>query len=388
MKRKIMSGIGTLLACLCALLLCCGAFAETAGITDLGNTEKEDGILGACLLPSGGVVFGGYTYQGDNPEGSTARLLCLNPDRTVRWTRTEQDRRLDIYGPVAVTEDGNIAALSSTGYHCIVKFFTQDGEPAGKELSLEADGFMYELCPAGLIRTFTSEDAKEEYTEFLDWDGGVLFRTERPGPVWSGSRPAADGEGLVLDVMGADGAAAVAKVDYAGNVLWETVLPSALEGAENAYTGSCVKTGDGGYLVTLLEFADRFTARKSSLVKLGAGGEILWAKPSEEWFRLAAEFGGKYAACAEQGSGDGVFTVKYLWYGADGSGLGTAEYRVREEDVPPHADRRHLNVSVEELIPLADGLWQEICFWGTDEPEEKEPAWSRQDLILAPVPEP
>ena len=391
MKRKIVNGARVLLTCLCAALLCSGAFAKTAEVTELGNTEKEDGILGACSLPSGGVVFAGYTYQSDNPEGSMARLLCLNPDRTVRWIYAERDRRIDSYGPVAVTENGELAALCGNGYCCVVKFFTLDGEPTGKQLSLDADGFMYELCPAGVIRTFTADDAKDEYTEFLDWDGSVLFRTEWPGPVWSGSRPAADREGLVLDVAGAgegaDGTAMIVKVDYRGNVLWETALPSGMEGAENAYTGSCVQTGDGGYLVTLLEFADRFTVRKSSLVRLGADGQVLWAKPSEEWFWLAAESGGKYAACAEQIAGDGVFTVKYLWYGADGSELETTEYRVLEEDIPPHTDREHLNVSVEELIPMADGLWQEICFWGTDEPEEEEPAWSRQDLILAPVPE-
>ena len=396
MKEMIMNGKKTfgraLLLCLCAALLYSAAFAETAEtVVDLGNTAGEDGIQGCTVLPTGQVVFGGYSYRADGSGESFARLLCLNPDRTVAWSYTEQDQSIDSYSTATVTGDNTIAALSSNGYRCIVKFFTPEGEPTGEKLSLEAEQFVYEICPYGVIRTWMTDKAEEGFTELIGWDGNVIFRTERPSPVWAGGRTAADGDGLVLDVLGEGGAVKLVKFSPQGETVWEAALPSFLPGMENTYTGCCVKTADGGYLVTLLEYGTsaetQYDTRMSTLVKLGSGGEVLWTKPLEDWSWLAAEYDGKYAVCAEQIPADGYFYAKYLWYGADGSELGTTEFRLREEDVPPYTDREHMAVSAESLVPMRDGLWQELCFWGTDEPEEEEPAWSSCDFILAPVPE-
>lgn len=78
-------------------------------------------------------------------------------------------------------------------------------------------------------------------------------------------------------------------------------------------------------------------------------------------------------------------------YRADGSGEGFARLLCLNPDRTvawSYTDREHMAVSAESLVPMRDGLWQELCFWGTDEPEEEEPAWGSYDLILAPVPEP
>ena len=193
MKGMIMNGKKTfgraLLLCLCAALLYSAAFAETAEtVVDLGNTAGEDGIQGSTVLPTGQVVFGGYSYRADGSGEGFARLLCLNPDRTVAWSYTEQDQSIDSYSTAAVTGDNTIAALSSNGYRCIVKFFTPEGEPTGEKLSLEAEQFVYEICPYGVIRTWMTDKAEEGFTELIGWDGSVIFRTERPSPVWAGGR--------------------------------------------------------------------------------------------------------------------------------------------------------------------------------------------------------
>ena len=106
MKKKIEESMLILayafLLCLCAALLCSNASAENA--VDLANTPGHDGWLDVCTLPDGGLVFAGYTEipTGDGPD--KGRLLCLNTDRTVRWSYTDPDTFT--YGAVRALDDG------------------------------------------------------------------------------------------------------------------------------------------------------------------------------------------------------------------------------------------------------------------------------------------
>ena len=119
MKKKNMNrGQGwrrLLAACLCAAFLCGSACAENA--VDLANTENHDGFLGFCQLPDGGLVLAGYTEIHDESGPDKGRIVCLNPDRSVRWVYTDPDAFS--YGTVVVTKDGAIAAF----YYDGVKFF-------------------------------------------------------------------------------------------------------------------------------------------------------------------------------------------------------------------------------------------------------------------------
>ena len=73
----------SLLLCLCAVLLCSCACAET--IIDLGLPEGGDGMGYEATLPDGRLVFSGCNSEAGNSMNSKARLLCLNPDGTTSW---------------------------------------------------------------------------------------------------------------------------------------------------------------------------------------------------------------------------------------------------------------------------------------------------------------
>lgn len=85
-------------------------------------------------------------------------------------------------------------------------------------------------------------------------------------------------------------------------------------------------------------------------------------------------------------TGETVF--RYMWMNTDGSAQATTDLRIGREDYPPYADGDHMVVTVENLFPTDDGLWQVVCFWDTDEPEEEDPAYTQQGNMLIRVPEP
>ncbi|MBR3429860.1 MAG: hypothetical protein IKG87_07170 [Clostridia bacterium] len=68
--------------CICLLVLCSCAFAEnTVNFSGPGY----DALQYACTLPDGRMIFTGYRGAKGNYQESRARLLCLNPDKTVSW---------------------------------------------------------------------------------------------------------------------------------------------------------------------------------------------------------------------------------------------------------------------------------------------------------------
>ena len=71
------------LACILFLLTFCSfASGESmAGFNDPGC----DALGYACTLPDGRKIFTGYRGEVGNYQKSKARLLCLNPDRTISW---------------------------------------------------------------------------------------------------------------------------------------------------------------------------------------------------------------------------------------------------------------------------------------------------------------
>ena len=374
-----------ILICLSAVLLCVPAFAETAGgAADLANTEWPEGFLDACTLPDGGLVLAGYTDfpAEEGKEIGTGRILCLNPDRTVRWEITDTD--VFGYGSVCVTPDNTIAAWFFNG----VKFFTMDGHPAGKEVALiYTGGEVYDIIPRGIIGARRTDGTQADSLSVMDWDKNVLFRISEPESMWVGLGPIAEEDGLVLFGREAgnpaEAALKIMKVDYQGRKLWETSLPALMEKKETAAVRSCIRTKDGGYLASLLEYTDDYKTSECALAMLSADGRILWMKDLDIMFLDAAEYDGKFVV---SGAGTDMMALKYLWLDADGNELGTTELAVRDEDYPPFTDRRNVRISAEMLLPMNDGLWQLLSFLETDEPEEEAPAWSPQDNILLPVP--
>lgn len=394
MKNKIIESMLILayafLLCMCAVLICSGASAESA--VDLANTENHDGWLDFCTLPDGGLVLAGYTEIADESGPDNGRILCLNADRTVRWTLMDPDTFS--YGTVRVTGDGNIAAYYFDG----VKFYTPDGEPAGHEIHLPyTSGNVYGITALGILGARRPDDAYQaESLEMKDWNGNTLFRISEPESMWVGSAPIEDGVCLVLCGQEAgdpaEAAAKILKVDLQGNTVWETRLPFLSDRRDCTGATSGIKTSDGGYLAVIWDLTtDPETgAEKSSHVpvKLDSAGRVQWMHPTDFAFWHVVEYNRKYIGYRQfQDPETNLPSIRYLWLDSDGNELGTSELRLCEENLPRYADRNNMSISVEKLISMDDGLWQVLCFWDTDEPEEEDPAWIQQDNLLIRVPE-
>ena len=398
MKRKMIKGIyvlgRALLMCLCAVLLCSAAFTETAGTAevpvDLGNTEGPDRLFGFCTLPDGRIVFAGHTEKPDGSGRTAARLLCLNPDRTVCWDYT--DPKLSSFSEIAAAGDDTVAVFCDDFK---VRFFTADGEPAGKTLSESAVyyGGLYRLTSFGLL-WYNQADRK---TELTGWDGNILFRADIPECMWAGAQPLEDADGLVLSGQEAGDPAAVhakvMKIDLQGNTVWDTVFPALSEKRDAAGARSVLKTSDGGSLTVVWEYRDIPGSDRdeghSVLYKLDAGGQILWKNETESTYWSMAEYDGKYVTSEQMTDTDtDDRRMNFVWLDTDGNILGTTEYELRDDAFPPYADSGTASVSMEEFVPMTDGLWELWTFWEpeTEDPEDEEPAWTQQDNTLVRVP--
>ena len=376
------------LLCVCAALLCSAAFAET-GIIDLGNCEYSENFLKYCRLPDGRLVFAGFQGTMKDNMGDKARLLCLNPDGSVSWEYL--DDKADGFLDVTVTKENTLAALYDRG----VKFFSLDGTPTGKKLSLlPADGF-YDVTPGGVMVCHREGSAVATYLEMLDWDGNVLFRVDEPESMWVGSEPIEEEDGLVLFGQAAGDAveapAKVTKIDYQGNKVWETILPFLSEKRWNTGISGETKTEDGGYLGILWDYVEVPGTEDSethrALVKLDAKGHVLWTKDQGDDLWLAAEYDGKYVAQShDYDPATDVSSFLYQWFDTEGNELGKTNYAIREEDLPRFVDRKNWSATVEDLIPTENGLWQRFTFWEVDDPEDEAAASFCQDTGLAPVP--
>ena len=376
------------LLCVCATLLCSAAFAET-GIIDLGNSESSESYWGYCRLPDGRMLLAGYQGVRKGDDESKARLLCLNPDGTVSWEYL--DDKADCFFDVAVTKENTLAALYDRG----VKFFSLDGTPTGKKLSLlPAVGF-YDVTPGGVMTSRQENGTQTTCLEMLDWDGNVLFRVDEPESMWVGSAPIEEEDGLVLFGQAAGDAAEapakVTKIDYQGNKVWETALPFLSE--KRLYTGVSAggRTGDGGYLGILWDYVEVPGSEDSdtnrALVKLDAKGQVLWTKDQGNDLWLAAEYDGKYVAQGYEKDPEGnVSGFRYQWFDTEGNELGKTNYEIREDELPPFVDRKNWSATVERLIPAENGLWQLINFWEVEDPEDEESVSISQDTGLTPVP--
>ena len=372
------------LLCLCAALLCSAAFAETV---DMLNTENREYFLDSCRLPDGSWVFAGWQGKGKNTDEIRGRILLMNPDRTMK---EYLDEKIESFSDVVLTKDNTLAALHEGG----VKFLTAAGEPVG-ELPLPAEGWLYETA-FGVLRGQRSDAEHIEYAELLDWDGSVLFRINEPETMWAGRRRIYDEDGLVLCGQAAgDPATAPAKVmkiDLQGNTVWETILPRLMDEKIFSDAVAETKTGDGGYLIVQYDCTampeEGNMQGAVALTKLDAKGETVSVCGGSMETSLVAEYNGKYVA------GDNLYDtekeqgyVRYRWYDSEGNDPETTEYYFREEDIPPFVNRENPNWFAEKLVPMADGLWQWITFWETDDPEDEDPAYVCQDSILVRVPE-
>ena len=407
----------TLLCCFCLLIPAEDANAE--GIMELG-VDGYDSLAYADTLSDGRILLCGAQSAPGSYKDSSAKMLCLNADRTVSWEYldTAADGGRFIYA--RELDDGTIGAvyckLVDYGWQddLAFRFFTLDGEPAGKEpviVDPDSDGIQISGIAKTCLTAYMSGDVEED--EFLlDWDGN------RTGPLEiSTSTPyhIEDTEGIILVGFGEmsveQTATYIAKVDSRGTMLWETELPAGWPQTSLPLNETVMQTKDGGYLVFeqmrapshrhgLYDF-------RSALVKLDESGNVLWT--IRESFLESLDMS-KGTALAD-GKGATVLFAYHenemsermdnprtvIWFDEDGKSLGSAEMNFTPQDFAHLNGYIHQKAGREEwtpmlyaewIIPMEDGLWMLANVALVKNPEIPIAVGDSYDAVLIRLPEP
>ena len=407
----------TLLCCFCLLIPAEDANAE--GIMELG-VDGYDSLAYADTLSDGRILLCGAQSAPGSYKDSSARLLCLNADRTVSWEYldTAADGGRFIYA--RELNDGTVGAvyckLVDYGWQedLAFRFFTPDGEPAGKKTVIpdpDSDGIQISGVAKTCLTAYMSGEVEED--EFLlDWDGS------RIGPLEiSASTPhhIEAAEGIIVvgfrDMSDDLTATYIAKVDSRGAMLWETELPAAWPQTSLPLNETVMQTEDGGYLVFeqmrapshrhgLYDF-------RSALVKLDADGNVLWTsmngfEDSLDMAKGAALADGKGAACLfsyhENEMSERMNNPRtVIWFDEDGKSLGSAEMNLTPQDFThlngyirqkPGREEWTPMLYAEEIIPMEDGMWMLANIALVKNPDIPVAVGESYDAVLIRLPEP
>ena len=407
LKNKIIRCLGqVMLLCLCMVMLTGTALANE--MMDI-SSEGYDTIGYALTLPDGRLGFTGSHGKPGNYMDKKARILCLNPDRTVSWEYIHPvEGSWGAYG-VVLMKDGTLCIrLSNSPYQTTLEdklvFFTLDGRPTGREIPLDEketkEGFFrYGICDFGMIKyyyTHEAEDRDKEYREFIDWDGNVLFRTEgNSGIMTDGIIEEEDGVVLIGNEDGRTGAGKIMKLDWQGNTVWETVVPFMTEANQGAMLHCGMKTADGGYLAVLMERPlDISSGRwKTALVKFSSTGRILWQnvesfdRQPDSLFPDLIEYDGKYVLEFEDKErfASLEMPIRYLWFDQDGNELGITELSVRKDELPRLEKSKRTSFYSGFLFIMGNELWGE--FMSDDDSDNHEKQMASVDTVLIRIPE-
>lgn len=388
--------------CICLLVLCSCAFAEN---TVSFSGPGYDALQYACTLPDGRMIFTGYRSVEGNYQESRARLLCLNPDKTVSWEYFDPSEGKCGYGAALVREDGRLAVIfSNSPYQTLterkIKYFTVEGEPLENTVDIfRKESLLNAFCPSFMQITVIPGDAEVFWRYFLDWDGNELFKISSEEMITiEGAFEAEDG--VVL--MGCEPVwpsnAKIMKLDLKGNVLWETVLPTHLEHLPDARLEYCRQTSDGGYLALYWETSGSMSDgetpdRYQALVKFNQDGRLLWMNhdcfPQGEFKQCKGlhEYNGKYVM--ELNTIQKSFSISnprlFLWFDEDGQALGQTELMIKKEDLNIQADQEKIENVGGNFVTMSDGLWmlRDIVIENDNHMKEMD----SRDVFLFKIPE-
>ena len=356
-----------LLLVLCLVLFCSAALAESSVSI---SAEGEDWMNYAFTLPDGRMIFAGSRGQAGNYQESKARLLCLNPDRTVAWEYFDPATGHAHYNGAVLLADGTIGVVFTNSPYqeteaIEIRKFSTEGEPVGEAVDIYKNGET-----GSLVNSITSvciqmdvytEDG-EERRGFIDWDGNLIFSFGRKEYI--GLRNIfATADGLVLagNETGGSANAKIMKMDMLGNIIWETVLPMMMENGARAWIDRCVQTQDGGYLAWVIESDYNSDQWAHALVRFNENGRMLWM--NRESFDDSPTIG---CTGLIEYQGKAVMLVRnnepgrrqtYRWFDTDGKEIGKTELAVPREDAGAVSDKDVIEVSPHGMIVMTDGLW-------------------------------
>ena len=389
-----------LLLCLCATLAAGCACAEKTEGVNLGISGKNSLFYGTTLSDGRILLVGSHAEIDKNER--FGRLLCLNPDRTVSWEYTGDTAEDEYFTCAAELEDGTIGLAfervvnegTTFKREYTLRFFTADGKPTGKKVSIpcrrdQADIQSATKSRIQLIDTevITEAGAKEprtmrDYNYLIDWDGNEIAFLEGFDVGDGIGDMIEETDGLVMNGYNFQGqkfGKTVRKTDLQGNLIWETWLECAWP--DTAWTDAerIIPAGDGGYLVLQTEPVQpdgkEFWKARGALVKLDRDGNILWTctEGFEEFVNMSALLAtadGKTAVSIHVGNDSGTYMAdnprKIAWFDENGKSLGTVEMEFGTENYPQlKRPSEKPTFGIEEvilfhedrIIPMEDGLW-------------------------------
>ena len=364
----------TLLLCLCIALLAGSALANE--VVDI-STDGYDCMYYECTLPDGRLIFAGDMGTVGNYADSRARLLCMNPDMTVSWDYVDPEEGGCRFWGAAVLKDGTIGTmLDNSPYQKSVgrklKFFTQDGQPTGKEIAFSDVESVVEEAAPSCLWLLSMPEGGGMYYRFYDWDGNLLLQYEGENSLVNGADVMIEEEdGLVFAgrESGPSRCARIMKMDFQGNLLWETALPMMQQGSYDACISECLKTEDGGYLAWMSEKGLDISEDATwcyALAKFDANGRLQWKKtePFEKrpglWIGGLTQYNGRLVMEVAPINHDHSINAArtFLWMDEEGNELGTTELVMQKEDLQRLANRKKVRrIGTFELFATESGLW-------------------------------
>lgn len=407
--------IRILALCLCAVLLAGTACADN--VTELCKGENET-LYYDCTLPDGRLLLSGRKWFDENDGTAQVWLVCLNTDRTMSWEYISPVRDDCQYIQSVLLKDGRIALTYSRYYNdedtIAVFFFTQDGQPTGKELAVPAEGRMtwtHQATPSFLMLEREADveglDYVESEIEVLDWDGNEVdrFNTYEAGGGYY--HVLEEDDGLLLYGQDPEKYAKILKKDgMPGNVIWETRVDFVFPDTTRSHMINAMKCGDGGYVAWIREYVDEPYTERIVTAKFDGQGKPQWfskeyAEKGEQYYVMTLyndRIVMRYAPQIEWYPGTDK-PMTFRWFDKDGKELGTTELSLNPDDYPALqqalADDENGGVlvpSIEgiQLISMPDGLWGLVNIF-IQEGDDPEAEWlsyvSGNYTMLVKIPE-
>ena len=139
-----------LIVVMCLIICCSVALAEES--MNLG-AEGNDEMKYAFTLPDGRMLFVGSRGEPGNYQESRARLLCLNPDRTVSWEYLDSATGNARYNGAAFLPDGTIGVVYTNSplqrsEAIEIRKFSINGVPIGESIDIFNHGEASDLVHA------------------------------------------------------------------------------------------------------------------------------------------------------------------------------------------------------------------------------------------------
>ncbi len=411
----MMNGMKTLkrilVLCVCLALLAGAACADSSAELKKG---EADTLYYDCTLPDGRILMSGRKGFDENDNTAQTWLVCLNTDMTVSWEYVSpvRDDCQDIRS--VVLKDGRIALVYSRYYNdedtVTAFFFTQDGQSAGEETVIPAEGrelWIHQAAPSFLMLEWQLEEKNYEESEILvlDWDGREVgrFNTWEPGGgFW---HVLEEDDGVVLFGQDHEKRAKILKKDGTpGNTLWETPVDFMFQDTELSYIMKALKCSDGGYVAWIQEYVIDPYQERIVIAKFGADGALQWinkdyAEQGEQYYAMTVYNDKIVMRYTKQKEWYPLMSepMTFRWLGLDGKGLGTTELTLNPDSFPALqatlAARGDLTPVIEwlEMIPTGNGLLGLVnCFAQEDYDPNSE--WitvtGDSDTVMIAIPEP